>query len=287
MGWRARAAAAGDIWEAAPTIQTNQCRPVIWQCRWLQYIYWDVYNMMTRMKDFWARISLGPGQAVIYGIRLKVWLASVKCESRRSQVALPRADFHSPQLPTFSHNCFPPIFTFTFPFVLLPFSHLLWSHNHLPGRLLPLPCSLFKVPLCLHLDNFTFVQEWWRFPHPTNSTRVSCSPLSGVTRLPGVRAWVFLDKQGAGYKFGGVATYRRCTNIPRQEMSCQGALGIERGGGVSCCHSEVNSAGQQSWRLEGCGSKDGCSCQGAMVAVTDETGWGMHWHFVLLPNAFL
>ena len=42
---------------------------------------------------------------------------------------------------------------------------------------------------------------------------------------------MFLDKQGAGYKFGGVATYRRCTNIPRQEMSCQGALGIEGEGG--------------------------------------------------------
>ena len=67
--------------------------------------------------------------------------------------------------------------------------------------------------------------------------RVCCSPISGVTRLPGVRAWVFLHKQGAGYKFGGVATYRRCTNIPREEMRCQGALEIERGG-VNFCHRD-------------------------------------------------
>ena len=77
--------------------------------------------------------------------------------------------------------------------------------------------------------------------YATNATRVSCcSPVSGVTRLPGVRAWVFLHKQGVGYKFGGVATYRRCTNIPRQEMSCQGALGIDRGVGEEKCHWEVN-----------------------------------------------
>ena len=49
--------------------------------------------------------------------------------------------------------------------------------------------------------------------------------ISGVTWLPGGTAWVFLHKQGVGYKFGGVATYRRCTNIPRQEMCCQGGMG--------------------------------------------------------------
>ena len=43
---------------------------------------------------------------------------------------------------------------------------------------------------------------------------------------------------GGGIQIWGVATYRRCTNIPRQEMSCQGALGIERG--VGRCHREVN-----------------------------------------------
>ena len=58
--------------------------------------------------------------------------------------------------------------------------------------------------------------------------------ISGVTWLPGGTAWVFLHKQGVGYKFGGVATYRRCTNIPRQEMSCQAAFrGMERGVEVS------------------------------------------------------
>ena len=101
-----------------------------------------------------------------------------------------------------------------------------------------LPWAIFHSPQLPAFNQLPQIEELGlQLINQRKLPRVCCSPISGVTRLPGVRAWVFLHKQGAGYKFGGVATYRRCTNIPREEMRCQGALEIERGG-VTYCHRD-------------------------------------------------
>ena len=102
-----------------------------------------------------------------------------------------------------------------------------------------LPWAIFHSPQLPAFNQLPQIEELGlhQLINQRKLPRVRCSPISGVTRLPGVRAWVFLHKQGAGYKFGGVATYRRCTNIPREEMRCQGALEIERGG-VTYCHRD-------------------------------------------------
>ena len=142
-------------------------------------------------------------------------------------MASPGAEFDSPQLPTFNrlHKCFPTIFRFAK--IHLYFSHFLSFASYLPSfidinALLP----VFKVPLHLHVDNFAFVgflichKCHWGF---LLFASIWCHTASGCEGV-GVST-----QTGGGIQIWGVATYRRCTNIPRQEMSCQGALGIERG----------------------------------------------------------
>ena len=154
-------------------------------------------------------------------------------------MASPRAEFDSPQLPTFNrlHKCFPTIFRFAK--IHLYFSHFLSHRIYLPS-LTSMPCSMFSRFHCicmltiLHLSKneggFLICHKChWGF---LLFASIWCPTASGCEGV-GVST-----QTGGGIQIWGVATYRRCTNIPRQEMSCQGALGIERG--VERCHREVN-----------------------------------------------
>ena len=125
-------------------------------------------------------------------------------------------------------------YQFRFAKIHLYFSHFLSHRIYLPS-LTSMPCSLFSrfhricILTILHLSKneggFLICHKChWGF---LLFASIWCPTASGCEGV-GVST-----QTGGGIQIWGVATYRRCTNIPRQEMSCQGALGIERGwGGV-------------------------------------------------------
>ena len=154
-------------------------------------------------------------------------------------MAAPRAEFDSPQLPTFNrlHKCFPTNSGLPRSICI---SHIFFlSHRIYLPSLTSMPCSLFSrfhricILTILHLSKneggFLICHKChWGF---LLFASIWCPTASGCEGV-GVST-----QTGGGIQIWGVATYRRCTNIPREEMRCQGALEIERGG-VNFCHRD-------------------------------------------------